>query len=115
MTNEGEHTLDEYWEAVRGRVCVRCIDSNGAGNCLLTGEHECGLKLHFPKIVGTILAVRSETIEPYIDALRKNVCSGCRHQSPDGSCMFRANLDCGLDRYFPLIIEAIENVRTLSG
>jgi hypothetical protein len=42
--------------------------------------------------------------------LRKNVCSECRHQSSDGTCSLRRSLDCGLDRYFPLVIEAIEEV-----
>ncbi|MBM2841002.1 MAG: hypothetical protein HW412_1530 [Bacteroidetes bacterium] len=49
-------------------------------------------------------------MEPYIEALRKNVCADCLHQSPDGTCSFRSNVDCGLDRYFPLIVEAIEEL-----
>jgi hypothetical protein len=62
-------------------------------------------------MVETVLSVKSDTMEPYIDALRKNVCAHCKHQSPDGTCMFRSNIDCGLDRYFPLIVEAIEGLR----
>jgi len=103
--------VDTYWQAVQGRVCVKCIDSDGHGNCRLSGEDACGLKLHFPKIVATVLAVQSNTIEPYIEALRKNVCADCKHQSPDGTCQFRIQADCGLDRYFPLVIETIETVR----
>ena len=62
------------------------------------------------QIVETIHSVKSDKMEPYIEALRRNVCVYCKHQSPDGKCTFRVNLDCGLDRYFPLIIEAIEEV-----
>jgi hypothetical protein len=50
-------------------------------------------------------------MEPYIEALRENVCAYCVHQSPDGRCSFRINLDCGLDRYFPLIVETIEQLQ----
>jgi hypothetical protein len=103
--------LEQYWHAVQRQVCVKCIDSDGHGNCRLSGEAECGLKLHFPEIVETVLSVRSDNIEPYVEALRHNVCAYCKHQSPDGKCMFRIQLDCGLDRYFPMIIEAIEEMR----
>ena len=121
-------TLDEYWEAVQRRVCVKCIDSDGHGNCLLSGEDECGLILHFPKIVETVLSVKSDSLDPYIEALRHNVCSQCpsrfrgtrsrpdivgtdKHQSLDVECMVRNRLDCGLDRYFPMVVEAIERAQ----
>ncbi len=105
-----EPTLEQYWESVQNRVCAKCIDSDARGNCLLTGDDQCGLILHFPKIVTAVLSVRSESLDAYIEALRRNVCAQCKHQSPDGSCMFRRSADCGLDRYFPLVVEAIENV-----
>ena len=110
MAKTGGFTLDEYWDAVRAKVCVKCIDGDGLGNCRLTGEYACGLSVHFPRIVDTVLSVSSSSMEPYIEALRVNVCSNCLHQSPDGTCTFRSNVDCGLDRYFPLIVEAIEGL-----
>ena len=103
--------LNEYWQAVRGNVCAKCIDSDPQGNCRLTAEDECGLKLHFPKIVETILSVKSDTLDAYIEALRQNVCASCIHQSADGKCMYRTSVDCGLDRYFPIVVEAIEEAR----
>jgi hypothetical protein len=103
-------TLEAYWQAVQYKVCVNCIDSDGHGTCRLRGEEECGLKTYFPQIIGAILSVVNTRIEPYVDALRKKVCSFCRHQTHDGRCSFRARLDCGLDRYFPLIVEAVEEV-----
>lgn len=109
-----EPTLEEYWDAVSAKVCGNCIDSDGFENCRLTGEQACGLKIHFPKVVETVLSVKGDRIEPYIDALRKNVCAFCRHQSPNGTCSFRRNLDCGLDRYFPLVVNTIEDVRVRS-
>lgn len=103
--------LEQYWDAVQRTVCRKCVDSDAKGNCRLTGEEECGLRLHFPKIVDTVLSVEADTLDPYIEALRRNVCAYCRHQSPDGTCMFRGRADCGLDRYFPMIVEAVEEVR----
>ncbi len=103
--------LEQYWSAVQYKVCVNCIDGDGHGNCRLSGEEDCGLKAYFPKIVESILAVQADRIEPYLESLRKNVCAFCRHQTPDGKCSFRLHLDCGLDRYFPLVIEAIEEGR----
>ncbi len=114
MAQDTRFTRDEYWDAVRSRVCVKCIDGDGYGNCRLTGEYACGLSAHFPRIVETVLGVKSDTMDPYIDALRKNVCAHCVHQSPDGRCMFRTNVDCGLDRYFPLIVQAIEALQQQS-
>ena len=103
--------LDRYWQAVQQRICTKCIDGDAHGNCRLTGEESCGLKAHFPRIVETIHSVKSDKMEPYIDALRQNVCANCKHQPPNGKCMVRANVDCGLDRYFPLVVEAIEAVQ----
>ncbi len=104
-------SLDWYWQAVQRTVCAKCIDSDGHGNCLLSDDDACGLRSHFPRIVETVLSVQSDSLEPYLEALRNNVCAHCKHQSPEGKCMVRAQVDCGLDRYFPLVIAAIENVR----
>jgi len=35
----------------------------------------------------------------------------CRSGSPGDPCPLRDTLDCGLDRYLPLVIEAIEEVK----
>jgi hypothetical protein len=103
-----EHTLDEYWNAVQQKVCLKCIDGDGHGDCRLGTVEECALKANFPKIVETVLAVRSPDIEPY-------VCGDCRHQSSDGNCMLRNDIDCALDRYFPMVAEAIEEVHSRGG
>ena len=103
--------LERYWEAVKYGVCAKCLDGDGHGNCRLTGEEDCGVKLHFPRIVETILSVESEKLDAYVQALRNNVCVTCKHQSPDGTCLIRRHVDCGLDRYFPMIVKAVEETR----
>ncbi len=103
--------LEQYWHAVQSGVCARCVDSDGHGHCRLDGEEECALRAYFPGIVEAILSVHDPMIEPYVDSLRRNVCASCRHQTPDGKCSPRSRLDCGLDRYFPLVIDAVEEAR----
>lgn len=108
---KGVHAMervDQYWESVREKVCAHCIDSDGFGNCRLPGAQECAVKLYFPRILETVLTVKSGRITPYVEALRRTVCAECRYQSAEGNCVLRDRIDCGLDRYFPLVVEAIE-------
>lgn len=102
--------LETYADAVRRKFRMRCINSDEHGNCLLPAGGECELEFHFPKTVETVQSVKSDRMEPYVDALRRNVCANCKHQSSDGKCALRENLECCLDRYFTLVVEAIEEV-----
>ncbi|TAK54290.1 MAG: hypothetical protein EPO24_13285 [Bacteroidetes bacterium] len=103
--------LDVYWRYVQQKICSKCVDGDGIGNCRLSEREECALKTHFPQIIHTVLSVKSDTITPYITALRENICTVCIHQSKDGKCQVRASVDCGLDRYYPLVVAAIEEVK----
>ncbi len=103
--------LDSYWEMVQADVCANCIDRNQAGTCSLSGEFECGLKRHFSGVVDSVLSVKSDELAPYAAALREKVCASCGQQSIDGECRLRTSIDCGLDRYLPLITESIEKFR----
>ena len=102
----------QYWEAVQQKVCTKCIDGDGAGNCRLSECDFCGLKGHFPLVIKAINSINSNGLQEYVNELRIDVCSQCTKQSDDGKCSLRGHLDCGLDRYYPLIIEAIEEVNT---
>jgi hypothetical protein len=104
--------ITKYWETVQADVCANCIDSNGEGVCRLAGDVECGLKRYFSAVVDSVLSVQNDNLGPYEKALRENVCASCDHQSEDGACYVRTNVDCGLDRYFPMVVESIENFRS---
>jgi len=104
--------INNYWETVQANVCANCIDRNGAGKCGLTGDLECGLKRFFPAVVDSVLSVQSKNLSPYAAAIREKVCASCNYQSKDGECRVRASVDCGLDRYLPVIVESIENFRS---
>jgi hypothetical protein len=44
----------------------------------------------------------------YVNSLRRNVCALCDEQKEDGTCRKRDQLECALDRYFPIVIEVVE-------
>ena len=107
--------LEIYWQAVQQKICSKCVDGDGVGNCRLSEREECALKTHFPQIIQTVFSIQSDSVEPYVTALRQSVCATCIHQSHDGKCQVRTDVNCGLDRYYPMIIQAIEEVRSTAG
>ncbi len=102
--------LETYWSAVRTTVCAHCIDSDGNANCRLDTGMECALRVHFPSVVDVVTSTRSDSLLPYMRALRERVCPICESQGTDGACRVRDDLACGLDRHFPMVVDAIENV-----
>ncbi len=102
--------LTEYWEAVQTKVCNHCVDSDRKGNCRLEPERQCALKVHFASALDAVLSTHSEKLTPYIESLREKVCGVCDYHGTDGVCAVRSEIACGLDRYFPLVVEVIESV-----
>lgn len=103
--------LQRYWQVIQKKVCPRCLDGDGHGACRLPVGEECALKSFLPQVVMTVADIKSNSIETHIDALRRQVCTLCEHQSPDMVCSKRSHLECALDRYYPLVVEIIELVR----
>lgn len=99
--------IDELWEEVSLSVCRVCVDYSHDG-CRLIASGRCALKSHFDEVVAAVESARGEQLAPYISALRDRVCSVCKHQMTEGRCVVRNNVDCALDRYYPLVIDAIE-------
>lgn len=103
---------EHFWSAIQRKVCVHCIDSDGAGNCRLHPSQKCALESYFPLIVLAVQNVESDRYDDYVNELRAVVCRQCKYGSEvEGECGLRSYTECGLDRYFPLIIEAIEEVK----
>jgi len=103
------------WEEVQKKICRKCIDGDGRGNCRLPVDEECALKSNFPLIVQTVSAVNATDYEEYVQVLRKTVCTSCSHQDREGNCWKRNRLDCALDRYYPLVIEIVEHQLSQAG
>ena len=106
--------LQDYWQGVQDRVCVKCIDGDGKGNCRLDTSLECPLKSQFSFVVEAVKNTTSAFVQDYTDELRKIVCGRCAYVSPNGYCAARSALDCALDRYFPMVIEEIERLDSAS-
>jgi hypothetical protein len=100
-----------YWELVRLRVCSHCVDGDGTGGCRIDSGRDCALKKYLPQIIEVVDSVKSQSILPYENLLRSRICGMCIHQSPDGVCSVRDEVECALDRYFPLIVQVIEEAR----
>ena len=104
-------TEQEYWEALQARICVKCVDGDTKGNCLIGRERECALKIFLPQILEVVNSVYSPFMMPYENLLRNKICAVCMHQNPSGGCTVRNEVECALDRYFPLVVEVIEELR----
>ena len=103
-----DRSFSEFEAIVRNRVCGVCTERTGEGECGLEDPSSCALFRLFPQVAQAIQSVNSNDIQPYIDAIRRNVCSVCREQEQDGSCESRRQVKCSLDAYLLLVVEAIE-------
>ena len=104
-------TNDEYWQLIERRICSKCVDGDGLGGCRLPHGTECAMKKYLPQILEVVGSVYGHSIEPYERVLRNKICGICVHESPAGVCSLRNEVDCALDRYFPLIVEIIEEAQ----
>ncbi len=104
-------TNEEYWRLIEAKICAKCIDGDRSGGCRMEHGLECSLKRYFPQILEVVGSVYGHSIEPYERLLRNKICGICVHQSPDGVCSLRNEVECALDRYFPLIVEVIEEAQ----
>jgi len=60
------------------------------------------------KVAQAIQSVKSDDIQQYLDAIRRNVCAVCADQASDQSCETRLQVQCALDAYLLLVVDAIE-------
>jgi hypothetical protein len=104
-------TEQQYWQAIRTKICAKCVDGDGNGGCLVPHNAECAMKTFFPQVLEVVGSTYSTSIMPYEEQLLSRICSACTNQSPTGMCVLRDDVDCALDRYFPLIVEVIEEAQ----
>jgi hypothetical protein len=101
-------SLTDLETIVRNRICSVCTDRTNEGTCGLEEPSKCALFRLFPQVAHAIQSVRSDDIQLYIDAIRREVCSVCADQARDGSCETRQSVACALDAYLLLVVDAIE-------
>ena len=116
--------LDEYKDAMRDAVCKSCVcytaDRYNPTRCVHETSGDCTLFAHLEEVVEALSGVRSGSIEPYVEALRRRVCSNCSHQDARGVCELRDSRSvaptwCVLDTYFNLVVGALEDLQKARG
>ena len=103
-----DRSFDELEALVRNRICGVCTERTTDDQCGLEDPSSCALFRLFPQVAQAIQSVNSNDIQQYIEAIRRNVCSVCQEQAQDGSCEARRQVQCSLDAYLLLVVEAIE-------
>jgi hypothetical protein len=103
-----KRTLPELETILRKRICGVCTDRTTEGECGREHPADCALFRLLPEVVGAIRTVDSDDIRDYIDAIRRGVCSICVLERADGSCEERQQVQCALDAYLLLVVDAIE-------
>src|SRR5262245_4152486 len=100
--------IEVFWNLLQDRVCSHCINGTRKGDCRIDRGRDCALRKYLPQILEVIRSGYSSTIEPYEVRLRNRICGICVHQSGNGTCAVRDEVECALNTYFPLIVEVIE-------
>ncbi len=104
-----------YMDAIRRRVCAVCLDQRDDGTCQLAGGRLCAIEAQLPRVVEAVLAVRSDRMDAYVDAVKAQICAGCRGEDDKGHCPFRETGECALWTYLPLLVDAVEEVTQALG
>ncbi len=103
-----KRSLAELETIIRNRICSVCTERTAEGNCGLEEPDGCALFHLFPQVAQAIDSVRSDDINDYVDAIRRNVCRVCSERASDGPCDARQEVRCALDAYLLLVVDAIE-------
>jgi hypothetical protein len=103
-----KQSLVELEAIIRNKICTVCTARTVNGDCGLEEPSSCALFRLFPQVAEAIQSVGSDDINQYLEAIRRNVCSVCTDQASDGSCETRQQVQCALDAYLLLVVDAIE-------
>ena len=106
---------ESYEQAIRRHVCEECIDFAQDGSCVTHDSQGCAVFRYLPELVQIALGIHERKIDPYAKAVQKRLCSQCENSKGSENCELRENIDCGLNRYLPLVLDAIEEVNRKLG
>jgi len=99
-----------YIDAIRKNICEICCDADNQGRCELSNGEICAVENYLPKIIDIVHRNNSESLEENFKFLRNEICVHCKTSDAEGKCYLRDDVNCSLDRYFPLIVETIKRV-----
>jgi hypothetical protein len=98
-----ETELAEYLDEIRRQVCSRCVERPPGGPpCAPLGK-ACGVEMHLPQLVAAIHAVQSESIGPYLETNRREICATC-------PMLHGEQCPCPMDYLAVLVVDAVETV-----
>ena len=103
-----KRSLKELENIVRATVCGVCTDRDNEGSCGLENPESCALFRLFPQLARAIQTTHSDDIRDYVKSIREQVCSVCPMQDAEGHCETRERVECALDAYLLLVVDAIE-------
>lgn len=103
-------SMEEYHDAIDRRVAAACLDRKDDGTCNPPEGRKCVLELNLPEIVKAVKAVKSDRIDDYAHSIRETVCVDCINQDEHGECYFRDQMQCCLDNFMSLVVDAIDEV-----
>jgi hypothetical protein len=103
-----QRSLAELESILRNRICKVCTARTVSGDCGLEEPSSCALFRLLPQVANAIQTTDSDDIHQYIEAIRGQVCSVCHDQASNGSCETRQQVQCALDAYLLLVVDAIE-------
>ena len=96
-----------FEEAMGQRLCTRCEYFHKEGICGSPDPKGCAVFRYLPQLVMIAQHMKDPTVDSYIEAVRQNVPMECKNTDPNSVCRLRDTLECGLDQYIPLILEAV--------
>jgi len=102
--------LEEYHKELKDRVAGACMDRAPDGTCTPPKGRRCALDLNLREIVKAVKAIKSDDMGDYASEIRATVCEQCVNQDDHGECDVRDSLDCCLNNFMMLIVDAIEDV-----
>jgi len=102
--------LEEYHEAVKKRLASACLDRLPDGTCAPPEGHTCAMELNLPEIVKAVKMVHSRDMKDYAEQVHELVCEHCINEDEHGYCYYRDAVECCLNNFMLLVVEAIEEV-----
>lgn len=102
--------MEEYESLIKKRISVACPDRKDDGTCDPPEGRLCALELNLPEIVKAVRAVKSDKIIDYADSIRDIVCEQCINRDEHGECIYQDRMQCCLDNFMVIVVDAIEEV-----
>ena len=103
-----DRSFDELEAIVRNRICGVCTERTVDGQCGLEEPSSCALFRLFPQVAQAIQSVNSDDIQQYIEPSGATSARSAWTRRSDGSCETRQQVQCALDAYLLLVVDAIE-------